>query len=36
LKIYGIDPGVMLDEIRIDLGGLKKAYSLLPETISKQ
>jgi hypothetical protein len=32
LKIYAIDPGVMLDEIRIDLGGLKKAYSVLPET----
>lgn len=32
LKIYCIDPGVILDEIRIDLGGLKKAYSSLPET----
>jgi hypothetical protein len=32
LRIYCIDPGVMLDEIRIDLGGLKKAYSSLPET----
>ena len=32
LKIYQIDAGVMLDEIRIDLGGLKKAYSALPET----
>ena len=32
LKIYAIDPGVILDEIRIDLGGLKKAYSSLPET----
>ncbi|GAA4729448.1 glycosyl hydrolase 115 family protein [Flavisolibacter ginsenosidimutans] len=32
LKIYCVDPGVVLDEIRIDLGGLKKAYSLLPET----
>jgi hypothetical protein len=32
LKIYCIDPGVILDEIRIDLGGLKKAYSTLPET----
>jgi hypothetical protein len=30
LKIYAIDPGVMLDEIRIDLGGLKKAYSAIP------
>lgn len=32
LKIYCIDPGVILDEIRIDLGGLKKAYSTIPET----
>jgi hypothetical protein len=32
LKIYCIDPGVILDEIRIDLGGLKKAYSIIPET----
>jgi hypothetical protein len=32
LKVYCIDPGVMLEEIRIDLGGLKQAYSALPET----
>lgn len=32
LKIYCVDPGVILDEIRIDLGGLKKAYSTVPET----
>ncbi len=32
LRIYCIDPGVMLDEIRINLGGLKEAYSTLPET----
>ncbi|WP_207495836.1 glycosyl hydrolase 115 family protein [Aridibaculum aurantiacum] len=32
LKIYAVDPGVMLDEIRIDIGGLKKAYSTLPPT----
>jgi hypothetical protein len=32
LKIFCVDPGVTLDEIRIDLGGLKKAYSSLPET----
>ena len=32
LKIYCIDPGVMLDEIRIDAGGLIKAYSTVPET----
>lgn len=30
LKIYCMDPGVILDEIRIDLGGLKKAYSAIP------
>jgi hypothetical protein len=32
LKIYCIDPGVILDEIRIDLGGMKKAYGVIPET----
>jgi hypothetical protein len=32
LRIYCVDPGVMLDEIRIDLGGLKQAYSTLSET----
>jgi hypothetical protein len=32
LKVYCVDPGVILDEIRIDLGGLKKAYSSMPET----
>lgn len=32
LKIYSVDPGVILDEIRIDLGGLKKAYGTVPET----
>ncbi len=26
LRIYCIDPGVMLEEIRIDVGGLKQAY----------
>lgn len=35
LKIYVIDPDVILDEIRIDLGGLKKAYSVIPETKSR-
>ncbi|HWI91427.1 MAG TPA: glycosyl hydrolase 115 family protein [Flavisolibacter sp.] len=35
LKIYAIDPGVILDEIRIDLGGLKKAYSAISETKMK-
>jgi len=33
LKIYVVDPGVIIDEIRIDLGGLKPAYSVLPETL---
>jgi hypothetical protein len=32
LQIYYVDPGVILDEVRIDLGGLKKAYSTIPET----
>lgn len=32
LKIYVVDPGVILDEIQIDLRGLKKAYSALQET----
>lgn len=35
LRIYCVDPGVMLDEIRIDTGGLIKAYSVLPETKSR-
>jgi hypothetical protein len=33
LKLYVVDPGVVIDEIRIDLGGLKKAYSVIPQTI---
>ncbi len=32
LRIYAIDPGVVLDRILIDLGGLKSAYSVIPET----
>ncbi|MEI6949714.1 glycosyl hydrolase 115 family protein [Paraflavisolibacter sp. H34] len=32
LRVYSVDPGVVLQEIRVDLGGLKKAYSTLPET----
>lgn len=32
LKIYKIDPSVMIDRILIDLGGLKKAYRVIPET----
>ncbi|WP_181306062.1 glycosyl hydrolase 115 family protein [Rufibacter sp. XAAS-G3-1] len=33
LKIYLLDPGVVLDYITIDLGGLKRAYSIIPETV---
>jgi hypothetical protein len=33
LKIFCIDPGVILDRIVIDLGGLKKGYGVIPETI---
>ena len=33
LCIYSIDPGVILQSIVIDLGGLKKAYSAIPETV---
>ena len=33
LRIYAIDPGVVLDRIVIDLGGLKSAYSAIPETM---
>jgi len=36
LKIFCVDPGVIIDEIRIDLGGLKKAYSVPPETTIKE
>jgi hypothetical protein len=32
LKIYAIDPGVILDRITIDLGGLQKVYGTIPET----
>lgn len=32
LKIYMIDPGVLLDRILIDTGGLKKAYRAVAET----
>ena len=33
LKIYMIDPGVAVDRILIDLGGLKQANSVIPETV---
>ena len=32
LKIYMIDPGVILDRITINLGGMQKAYGIIPET----
>jgi hypothetical protein len=32
LKIYMVDPGVVLDRITIDLGGLQKGYGVIPET----
>ncbi|MEJ6980697.1 glycosyl hydrolase 115 family protein [Pedobacter sp. P351] len=32
LRIYMIDPGVIMDRIVIDFGGLKKGYSAIPET----
>jgi hypothetical protein len=32
LKICMIDPGVILQNITIDFGGLQKAYSIIPET----
>jgi hypothetical protein len=32
LKLYLIDPGVVLDRITIDLGGLRPAYGTVPET----
>lgn len=32
IKIYMIDPGVILDRIVVDLGGLQPFYGLLPES----
>ena len=32
LRIYSVDPGVILQNILIDLGGLRKAYGTIPET----
>lgn len=32
LKIFAIDPGFILDRMLIDLGSLKQAYSVIPET----
>ncbi len=33
LKIYGVDPGVLLEKIVIDAGGLKPSYLGPPETL---
>ncbi|AUW59764.1 hypothetical protein C1T17_18470 [Sphingobium sp. SCG-1] len=35
LRIYALDPGVVLDSMVIDFGGLATAYMAPPETISK-
>ena len=32
LKLYPLDPGVLLDRITIDLGGLQPSYGTIPET----
>jgi len=32
LKIYMMDPGVILDRMIIDLGGFEKSYGVIPET----
>lgn len=32
LKIYLVDPGVIIDRLLIDMGGLKSAYGVIPET----
>jgi len=35
LKVWMVDPGVMLDQILIDLGGWKDSYAFPPETRKK-
>ncbi|MCW0482033.1 glycosyl hydrolase 115 family protein [Gaoshiqia sediminis] len=35
LKVWMVDPGVMIDQILIDLGGWKGSYAFPPETIRK-
>ena len=32
IRIYTIDPGVVLDRLTLDLGGLQPGYGVLPET----
>jgi len=36
LRIYAIDPGVILDGMLIDLGGLKTAYGPIDETVIRK
>ena len=35
LKIWMVDPGVMIDQVLIDLGGWKKSYAFPKETAKK-
>ncbi|HWU95021.1 MAG TPA: hypothetical protein VN029_05450, partial [Sphingomonas sp.] len=35
LRVYALDPGVVLDSLVFDLGGLATAYLAPPETIAK-
>ncbi|MFC4311875.1 glycosyl hydrolase 115 family protein [Steroidobacter flavus] len=35
LKVYAMDPGVVVDSFVVDFGGLAKAYLAPPETIAK-
>jgi len=35
LKVWMVDPGVMIDQILIDLGGWKDSYAFPPETRKK-
>ncbi|MEP3838615.1 MAG: glycosyl hydrolase 115 family protein [Algibacter sp.] len=35
LKIWMVDPGVMIDQVLIDLGGWKKSYAFPKETVKK-
>ena len=36
LKVWMVDPGVMIDQILIDLGGWKKSYAFPPQTWKQQ
>ena len=35
LRVYALDPGLVLDSLVIDFGGLKTAYDAPPETIAR-